>query len=786
VTALELSRSVFASRTRGASTSQRHEATDLAFAGGLAVLALLPWMTTFDGPSFLAAGGIGAAIGLACAYLSLWLRRTWLLVPLLLVAYAAGVFIAARSGADEAAGRLPWLRLGITGWKQLLTTMPPVDGSASLVALPFLLGLVGSAAGYVIARSSAGPWQAAVPAVAIVVLTVVLGARDAWHPALSSLVIAAAIVVWASLRRRRHLRIVGTGAGVAQQGALAAALLVVAGLLGWVAGPHLPGVAPDRFVARNVIDPPFDVNQYASPLLAFRKFGRHAGLYYDRELMTVTGLPPDSRLRIAVLDYYSGSVWSAGSGVVDSGGVFQKVGRTIRTDGSASDVIETARVVLAPDAVTLPELAVWVPGVGPWTSVHFEGPRAALLRESLRYNTVTGQGLVPARLQPGDVVTVTGAAVRDIPRDGIQPAGTPPVSAESVAFVSDAVDSFVGETGGTPWQQLQAVAKVLQSGAYDDGTTANRALWPGHGKGRISDLLAGGDRMVGSDEQYAAAYALMANEMQVPARVVLGALVPKDGRVTGASMRAWVELQADSGEWFAVPNKLFMPDFGRTPADLPEQPATPPSRDAIPPAPAKGAPGSIDSLSEVDPAALRASGRTGGSTPGGSGAGDWFSVPAWVTAGSRILGPPLGGLAALAGVGAGARGLRRWRRRSTGAPSRRLAAGWRDLTDHARDLGTSVDARLPRREQAQLVGHAPLAVWANRAVFAPGVPTSAEIERYWGELRGARRQLSRSAPWHRRLLRPLSPRSFLVREPAIVVADEAPVSRRVATPRRRT
>ncbi|CCI52765.1 hypothetical protein BN13_2030003 [Nostocoides jenkinsii Ben 74] len=137
-------------------------------------------------------------------------------------------------------------------------------------------------------------------------------------------------------------------------------------------------------------------------------------------------------------------------------------------------------------------------------------------------------------------------------------------------------------------------------------------------------------------------------------------------------------------------------------------------------------------------------------------------------------------------MGAGARGLRRWRRRSTGAPSRRLAAGWRDLTDHARDLGTSVDARLPRREQAQLVGHAPLAVWANRAVFAPGVPTSAEIERYWRELRGARRQLSRSAPWHRRLLRPLSPRSFLVREPAIVVADEAPVSRRVATPRRRT
>ena len=43
--------------------------------------------------------------------------------------------------------------------------------------------------------------------------------------------------------------------------------------------------------------------------------------------------------------------------------------------------------------------------------------------------------------------------------------------------------------------------------------------------------------MVGNDEQYAAIMALLANKVGVPARVVLGAVVPEDGVVDGATCR---------------------------------------------------------------------------------------------------------------------------------------------------------------------------------------------------------------------------------------------------------
>src|SRR5690606_24406395 len=88
-----------------------------------------------------------------------------------------------------------------------------------------------------------------------------------------------------------------------------------------------------------------------------------------------------------------------------------------------------------------------------------------------------------------------------------------------------------------------------------------------HGADRITTLLTG-DLMVGDGEQYAAAMALMAREMGLPARVVMGFVPeapagPDDAvTLTGADVEAWVEVELAGHGW--VPFDPT-PDESRTP-----------------------------------------------------------------------------------------------------------------------------------------------------------------------------------------------------------------------------
>ena len=66
-----------------------------------------------------------------------------------------------------------------------------------------------------------------------------------------------------------------------------------------------------------------------------------------------------------------------------------------------------------------------------------------------------------------------------------------------------------------------AIADALRTnGSWSNGTKQGEQMYlPGHGVGRLARFTA---ELVGSDEQYAAAYALMVNRLGYPARVVLG------------------------------------------------------------------------------------------------------------------------------------------------------------------------------------------------------------------------------------------------------------------------
>ncbi len=59
----------------------------------------------------------------------------------------------------------------------------------------------------------------------------------------------------------------------------------------------------------------------------------------------------------------------------------------------------------------------------------------------------------------------------------------------------------------------------------------------GHGAGRLATFLEG-KQIIGDDEQYAAAMALLANAVGVPARVSLDGAVQPGGAVYGKDVRA--------------------------------------------------------------------------------------------------------------------------------------------------------------------------------------------------------------------------------------------------------
>ncbi|MEI2778247.1 MAG: transglutaminaseTgpA domain-containing protein [Tetrasphaera sp.] len=777
MTSASLGRSLFMSRTQGRdAVIGKGVQVDIAMALLTALVAVLPWMGTFDGLRYLAIALVGAVLGVGAAGLAILLGRTWLAVPLAGLAYVLGAAVIVAGGLPGGSAFTRALRLPVSGWKILLTTVPPVDGSGVLTVLPYLLALVCASGSYLIARSSRGPWAPVVPGLATFVLTVVTGTLDAWQPLATGLACAVAAVGWASLRRRRRLRVVGTGAGVVQQAGIAAALLAASGLVAWVAGPHLPGAKPTRFVLRTVVDPPFDVSQYPSPLMGIRNYSEKMKLYWDEELLRVSGMPDGSPLRLAVLDYYSGHVWTSGQGSSGAGGVFRRVGRNIRAGDWASSTSVTSRITVTASYSSILELNMWVPNAGPWTHVQFDGDRSDQLRDSLRYNTETGQGVVPVRLGANDVIVTTARLVRDVPKEGLAANATPLLDADSTAFVDSTAEAIAGDSP-ILWTRLMAMGNSLKGNwTYNDGAaTTDENIPPGHSVGRLTTFLEADRR--GSPEQFTAAYALMANDLGMPTRVVLGAFV-RDGTVHGRDVRPWVEMQADSGEWLRVPDTVFMGTESKKPDDNNTQQSLPVNRDLVPPPLGEGAPGAVEAQTGAETGALRSPTRTN------TGAGDGplpFTVPPWVRQTVRYGGPPTGGLALLAFAVAAARGARRYRRRTIGSTSHQLAAGWRDLVDHTRDLGVAVNPRLTRQEQARVIGRPDLAGAANRAVFGHGDPDVSEVSAYWSLLTKARRDASKRAPWYRRLLRPWNPRSFLVRDP-VITTEVLSTRRRLAIP----
>lgn len=749
------------------------ELVDAVFVVALTAVALIGFRTTFTGPSYLVAGVGAAALGVGLAALVSALRLPVLLLPPL-VAIAYYLFAGALVFRDQAlAGVLPngdvvreLTTVTADGWKRLLTTLPPVAGTGRLVAIPYLIGLLsGSTGGGLALRTRLRLLPVLAPAAALAAVILLGTARPAAQ-AVQGVAFGAVVVCWAAVRR-------GSGSPLALRGVpgafsrlvVGAVVLAVAGAAAVVVGPHLPGHDTSRFTLRPYVRPPFDLAKYPSPLVGFRKYTKPANLLYDQPLFTVSGAATDDVVRLATLDGYDGAVWGATNADTPPGegeplDAFQRVGSRVTSDVPGRVV--TARISIRPGYAAARDIDAWVPAVGTLRSIGFSGPNATGHDDGFRYNLATSTGVVADRLAAGDAYTVTGIVptVAKLPTDAA-PFGPPTIDASADSFVAGRANQWSAKASGT-MEQVDAVARYMHDhGAYSDGGPGEAEYLPGHSVNRLTTFL-NAPQLVGDDEQYAAAYALICNYLGLPARVVLLAEPEPNGIVEGKDVHTAVEVHIRSGAsaaWVMIPRTQFMPDKTKKPNRRPPQTIQDADAAVVPPPNPVRPPSTLDQPDRPDQNVQHLPKQKPKPKPSLLSGASYVLVV--------YIGIPLLLIALICLAIVGAKWRRRLRRRTRGSIPDRFDAGWREFLDGARDHGAIVAGGRTRHEQAVALArrpageHAePLAAAADAGVFGPGTPPQEALEQFWHGVDAARRAMARGAGTFGRVRAALNLRSL--------------------------
>ncbi|GEL99615.1 transglutaminase-like domain-containing protein [Cellulomonas terrae] len=722
-------------------------AVDVVCLVGTLALVLTPLLEVYGGRTALPALAGGLLLGTTLAVVGS--ARRWsaiTVVAAVVVAFVlAGGALAAPS--TTVAGVVPTpstvldlARGAASTWKQVLTLQPPVGSDGTLLVAAYLLALVGSSLAVSVAlraRTGAVAAAAAIVPVAVLVATIVLGTRrPIVAPLVTGVVLVVVLLPWAAWRAGllRARRVVATGALVA--------VAVGAGIVG---APVVVG-ATDRLVVRDEMVPPFDPRDYPSPLSAFREFVKE-----DAPLFTVSGLPENARVRLATMDRYDGVVWNvAGDGSAQASGEFRRVGSEIDTTVRG----DRARVEFTVDQLT----GVWLPTVGQATAFDVADPDAA---SALRYNDATGGAVLTGGVHRGleygiDVVVPRVPAVTEVGTAPASDIAQPPLAGVPDAAVVTAAD--VARDAGSPVQISATLESWLaEEGYFSHGVqVSGTESLSGHGADRITSLLAG-DLMVGDGEQYAAAMALMVREMGLPARVVLG-FVPEPGagdgpvEVTGKDVQAWVEVAFQGYGW--VPFDPTPPPEQTPQEEDQEKPSEPNPQVVQPPPPPPGAVTPPDEDTEQP------------QTNDPDEAEDGSALFWRIARAAGIAAVPLLVLASPLLVVIALKALRRRRRRRSPDPVARVAGGWDEVLDTARDLRRPAGALATRNESARALAASfadvpggalvatrvgALARSADHAVFSATEPSGAHATAYWADVEQTVDAMNRSVGWRRRV-----------------------------------
>ena len=720
--------------------------TDVAVLLVLVLLGVIGFEPSFGGYGFLVAGLGGLALGAATGILAAVFRLN---VMLTVLAAVVGYFLFGSALAVQGqaiAGFLPSLQSlaslavgSVYGWADIVTLRTPIGAPEYIAVVPYfaawLVALVStSLATRWIAQKPRTAWRFGIALVGPVVLYVagiLIGTDEPYEAGLRGVVFAILALIWLGWRRPNAAAVAPGGANRLRNRKLAGTAIIVGGavLLGGGAGFWLAPANDERFVLRDEIEPPFDPLQYPSPLSGFRHYTKQVT---DEQLLTVSGLQPGDVVRLATLDSFTGKLWTVTGPetATNRSGSFALVGRKIPAQTFVTPQVRndvTVTIETYDD--------VWLPSVGYLTDLEFTGGDAENESDNLRYNNATGTAVLTSGLTQGDSYTLSAIEQKVLTPADLETASTASIELPPVTGIPDLATSKAQEFAGTattPAAQLQAIQLSLtENGFLSHGrasdSTPSRA---GHGADRVTELFSR-LQMIGDQEQYASAFALMARSLGYPARVVMGFAPEVSGdepsiTVTGDDVTAWVEVAFDGIGWVAynpTPDETDIPQ-----AQVPKPQSEPQPQVRQPPR------SESDEDDLLTPVELEESDEDDN--------GDPFVLPGWVLAiGLSLLIPaaiifiPLLVIAAIK--------VRRARkRRETERGADQVAGAWQEMLDQYAELGFDVPKRSTRlmiaeKLEAQLADQPvrlrSLAAAADEAVFDGHDVDPERSEKVWNE-----------------------------------------------------
>jgi hypothetical protein len=722
----------------------------------LMLTAATTWWPIYESPAFAVLAVVTVTVGTAIgATGALWSWPSYLVLAAGVAAWLVlGVPLAVPSKALF--GVLPTLDgladLVVTtaaGWRQLLTIALPVGDYQALLVPVFVLLLFASVLGVSVATRTAHPVVAVVFPAAVLVSGIVFGGATAFAPIAVGGVFAVVVVVWLALVRGRvPVRTVAAASGL-----VAIGLVVAVGV-----GVALP--APDRVVARDAVEQPFDARDYPSPLSGFRAYLKSPK--DESVVLTVSGAEPGDRIVVARMNDYDGVVFNVG-GKAGAGTLFSRVPERLDdgTDGSGAGGSAVAQTVTAGFRIGSYD-GVWVPTLGDPVSITFDGPNAAALQNSLFASAALATIADTAGLTEGDgyeLTTRLRAAVDDL--TDLTPGAPVPASATEVPnAVATRLANWAPESS-SPGARLAGIVDGFRTGYVSSGGEGEVFSRSGHGADRIQELLTVSP-MLGDDEQYAAAGALLAEAAGFPARVAMGFTVPDADTgpgvgsggaagtvdVRGQDASAWVEVYTAESGWVPLdvtPDPRPIPDSTVDDSSTAVQPP-----DVIPPA--------ADELDDtVDSAPLQ---QNDEAPP----AADDLLVTVLRIA--LVTGLSLAAIAVVLApflVILTLKRRRRMRRRTRGTPRSRAAGGWAEVVDVAKDVSSPPPVNATRREAAGALGGGSATLLAEKvdgALYAPSEPSERDLDDIWAASDFERQRLLAERGRFARLFSRVSTRSL--------------------------
>jgi transglutaminase-like putative cysteine protease len=745
---------------------------DLGVLSLLSLLGVVGYETSFGGLDFLAAAIAGIAVGTLAAVAGSLLRLgvvTTVLLGIVLyflfgtpfVMPDAAIFVVLPSLTS-----LAGLAIGaVHGWADILTIQAPVEAPAYVAAVPYAAATVVSLVGGLLvlrwlpARRT--PLRAAAVLIGPVLLLlsgILLGTDESFLAAVRGVAFAAIALTWIAWRRGATVEASGDGAARLRRRRLTGSAAVVAGAvaLGAVAGLAVAPISPDRFVLRDRVVPPFDPLEFPSPLAGYRTYTKDLA---EEPLFRVAGLEPGDTLRLAAMDSYSGRLWNvAGPDEAAADGGYSIVGSTLPAPALAD--LGSARTV---DVEVLGYDDVWLPTVGYGSALELLDDGTASRGGDLRYNAEAGTAVFTTGVGAGTQYRLESRIQREPDDTALVDVPVAQLALPVVENLPDVVAAKAEEYAGdatSPVEQLRAIERGLKTNGFLSHGLASDAVpsRAGHGADRLIELFTR-TQMVGDEEQYAAAMALMARHLGYPARVVMG-YAPEvtenddEVEVVGADVTAWVEVPFEGIGWVSF---RPTPDNLDVPQEQTPKPKSEPQPQVRQPPRAEQAEDELLTTVEIDDTDDEERDRP-------------FQLPAWAWIAIASVGIPAAAMLLPVLVVALAKRRRRRIRRS-GAGDRQAAGAWDELVDRYAELGFDPPERASRLQAARELERqldeqglgsvrladggvrlTSLAATVDRDVFGGGAVEDGTVERRWSEADAAAAAVSAAAGRLRRLV----------------------------------